>query len=151
MSGTPPFNLMALLAAAQQPGMRGVPASGPIPAQSPVPGFRPPGVGGMPMPQMQQPQDPMAGAAGLGAAMGRMRPTGPGAQPSTSGATMGAAENNGLAGVIAGVQGIQPNADGTFSPPPMPTDIGYGQGGGGGFLDFLTGKMRSLFGPSSVQ
>lgn len=127
-------NLLALL----QSGALG-PGNGPIPAQNPQPGFRAPGTPGMQVPQ-QQPQGmtPQQGMAGLSNALAMFR-NNPGAQPSTSGAIMGAPENDGYGNSIAAIQGLQPNADGTFTPPPMPTDIGYGQGGGGGFFGFLKG------------
>lgn len=115
--------------------------NGPTPQQAMLaPGFRPPGPGpGAPM--MQPPQLPNMGIPGMGM-MGRPV-TG---SPSTSGREMGANENDGLAGAVAGIQGIQPNADGTFSMPQMPTDIGSGQGGAGpgSFWSF----MRGLIPPS---
>lgn len=109
---------------------------GPVPQQTLTPGFRAPGLPGVPgMPDPQQQQ----GDGGLGAGMGMLGSALRGykgsGSPSTSGREMGNAENDGLAGAIAGIQGIQQNADGTFSPPPMPTDIGTG-GGGSGLASF---------------
>jgi len=132
-------NLLALL----QSGALG-PGNGPIPAQNPQPGFRAPGTPGMQMPQQQQQggMTPQQGMSGLSNALAMFK-NNPGAQPSTSGATMGAAENNGYGNSISAIQGLQPNADGTFTPPPMPTDIGYGQGGGGG--GFFSNLFKGLF------
>jgi hypothetical protein len=122
-----PPNIMALL----QGAMSGNPLTGPVPQQNLTPGFRAPGAPGslgfLPRPQMPTPQIPT---------MGMRAPPAP-VQPSTSGATMPAAENDGLGGAIAGIQGIKPNADGSFTPPPMPTDIGSGQGVPGSFWNWL--------------
>jgi hypothetical protein len=128
-------NIMALL----QGAMSGNPLAGPIPPQNLTPGFRAPGTPG-PMGFARPPQQQTPSIPGMGLHL----PQTTGMQPSTSGAEMGAAENDGLASAIAGVQGIQPNPDGTFSPPPMPTDIGSGQGGGS-FSDWLK-KMFGNFG-----
>jgi hypothetical protein len=115
---------------------------GPTPQQQMLPpGFRPPGPApGAPMggpPQGQQMGVPgMGGMGGMGALAGMFGP-----RPSTSGAEMGAAENNGLAAAVSGIAGIQPNAAGGFTPPLMPTDIGSGGGGmgGGSFMSWLRG------------
>lgn len=146
MSGTPPFNLMALLAAAQQPGMRGMPAGGPIPAQNPTPGFRPPGAGGVPMPQMQPQQNPMAQAGGLGAAMARMPPRADAGIPGSAQAAQNAVNANGTV-MFDPASGLNttPGLTGGLDPSTLGA---AGQGASPGFLDFLTGKMRSLFGPS---
>lgn len=115
--------------------------TGPVPAQQMLPpGFRPPGPGG---------GAPMAGPQGMpmGGIPGFSMPKlagGPGMKPSTSGAEMGAAENDGLGNSIAKIQALQPGAHGTFAPPPMPTDVGSGQGGGS-FLDWLSKIKTGLF------
>lgn len=108
--------------------------NGPVGPQPLVSGFRPPGpAAGAPM--MQPPGQPQLGipSMGLGKLPGGIR-------PSTSGAVMGEAENNGLAGAVSGIQGLKPNPDGTWPQPPMPTDIGSG-GGGSNWPDWL----RKLF------
>lgn len=135
-----PFNLMALLQAAQQPGMRGMgPGVGPIPAQNPTPGFRAPGAGGMPMPQMQQQPNPMAQVPGLGAALSRMQPGVP---------TVPGGLGNGGAQVPGGITGA---TAGGYSFPGAP--VGQDPSAAmaqPGFMDFLTGKLRSLFGPTTA-
>jgi hypothetical protein len=114
---------------------------GPTPPQQMLPpGFRPPGPApGAPMsgpPQGQQMGIPGMGG-GMGALMGMFGPS-----ASTSGAEMGAKENDGLAGAVSGIAGINPNPAGGFTPPIMPTDIGSGGGGGmmgGNFMSWLKG------------
>lgn len=118
---------------------------GPTPQQQMLPpGFRPPGPGpGAPMmspPQMQMPQ---FGIPGMGL-MGPRKPDVAGS-PSTTGAIMGASENDGLAGAVAGIQGLTPNSDGVWDQPPMPTDIGYGGGGQpGGFSTWWARNFGGL-------
>lgn len=109
---------------------------GPVPQQP----MLPPGFHASPMPNappiMQQ-----GGGGGaipaMGAGMGMLGMLGP--RPSTSGAEMGAKENDGLGAAVAGIGGLQPNAAGGFTPPIMPTDIGSGQGGS--FMSWLS-KLR---------
>lgn len=123
-----------------RPDPRMAPPPGPLPHVQLPPGFRPPGLmGGPPGMGMQQPMlDPMAGMGMLGMGLGMMGM--PGANPN------GMPEDEKLGGSVAGINALQPQADGTFAPPPMPTDIGYGQGGdGGGFFEWLKRNARGLF------
>jgi hypothetical protein len=114
---------------------------GPTPQQQMLPpGFRPPAPVGAP-PMGGQPQGQQMGIPGMGG-MGALAGMFGGMQPSTSGAEMGAKENNGLAGAVSGIQGLMPGAGGMFAQPPMPTDIGSGGGGGmmgGNFMSWLKG------------
>lgn len=111
----------------------GVP--GPVGPVQMTPGFRPPG----PMPGMASPvmpATPMPGG-GIPGFLGFGLPKkSAGAQPEANG---GMPEDEGLGRAVAGIQGLQPGPDGQFMQPPMPTNIGSGQGGGGSFMNFLRG------------
>jgi hypothetical protein len=102
--------------------------------------FRPPqGMGGMQAPGMQAPQMGGGGDGGLGAGMQGLGmglanwKRGGGINPN------GMPEDGSFGSAVAGINAIQPGANGQFAPPPMPTDIGYGQGGGGSFGNWLRG------------
>lgn len=113
-------NLLQLLMAGQA-GQGGPTASGPIPAQNPTPGFRPPAAMGMAMPGMPQQNDStLAGGLGmLSGALAGMQPgkggiAGTGVTPGTMGSgTPG--PNGGMP--IGGIPGV-PTADGSI--PGMP-------------------------------
>jgi hypothetical protein len=114
---------------------------GPVPQQQ----MLPPGFHASPMPnappmggQQGGGQMGIPGMGGMGGLMGMFGPN-----PSTSGAEMGAKENDGLGAAVSGIAGIQPNAAGGFTPPIMPTDIG--SGGGGGFMSWLSKLRGGLF------
>jgi hypothetical protein len=110
---------------------------GPTPQQQMLPpGFRPPAPVGAP-PMGGQPQGGQMGIpsmGGMGSLAGMFGP-----RPSTSGAEMGAAENDGLGAAVAGIANIPQNAAGGYDQPPMPTDIGSGMGGGGNFMSWFRG------------
>lgn len=96
------------------------------------PGFRPPGQAAAP--PLMPPQGMGMGIPNLAGLAGM---AGKGMRPSTSGMEMPASENDGLAGAVAGIGALKPNADGTWAQPRMPTDIG--SGGGGSFMSWLRG------------
>lgn len=113
---------------------------GPTPPQQMLPpGFRAPAPVSAPPMGGQQGGGQMGvpGMGGMGGLAGLLG----GMSPSTSGAEMGAAENNGLGAAVAGIAGIPQNAASGFDQPPMPTDIGSGGGGmmGGNFMSWLKG------------
>ena len=109
--------------------------------------FKPP-QGGMQMAGMGQPQQApgMNVAKGIGA-LGDMMS---GWQPGVTGKDeQGAVGPGGLSGAVSGVNALKPDANGVWQPPPMPTDIGYGQGGGGsslGMPDFFSGSWMPKLG-----
>lgn len=137
--GTPaatslPMLLRQQMMAGQAPG----PLPGPTALQQAqlTPGFHAGGgMGGMGMQQPQQQpgfsmQDGMNGlSAGL-SAYGKANPGQPNA---------GMPEDAKLGGAVAGINALQPGADGQFAQPTMPTDIG--SGGGGGMLSNLWQKL----------
>lgn len=86
--------------------------------------FRPPQAMGMQAPNMPQtPGFNMGdGLAGLGMGLAAFRPTG-GLNPN------GMPEDQNLGTAVAGINALKPDANGVWQQPPMPTDIGSGQGG----------------------
>lgn len=115
---------------------------GPVAPQAMLPpGFRPPGPApGAQLLQQPQQQMGMPGMGGMGMMRGMLAG---GPNPSTTGATMGNAENNGLGAAVSGIGALTPNPDGTWPQPQMPTNIGAGGGGGmggpGSFMSWLKG------------
>lgn len=107
---------------------------GPVAPQQLTPGFRAPPTGGAPgiAPQQQgmPGMDPSA-MAGLAGAMMRKGGLNPNGMP----------EDQNLGGSVAAIDALKPNADGTFTPPPMPTDIGSGGGGDMGWLGRMIGRL----------
>jgi hypothetical protein len=105
--------------------------------------FRPPQMmgGGGGVPGMQAPQQGGGGMGGLGAGLGGL--AGMGLNHMMNGGSnvneQGAVGPGGLAGAVSSIGALQPGPGGQFLPPPMPTDIG--SGGGGGFGSW----MSSLF------
>lgn len=96
----------------------------------PPPLMGPPNLGGMGMPSGDAPGFNVgSGLAALGDGLAGWKP---------AGAPKGMPEDEKLGAAVAGINALQPGPDGKFAPPPMPTDIGSGQGGRG-WLDFLTG------------
>lgn len=103
----------------------------PMPLQS---GFRaPPAMSMGAMPGMAQPQlqqqpgfNVADGAAMLSKGLaGFKMPKG--------GGNAGMPEDQNLGNSVSAINALQRDANGQFAPPPMPTDIGSGQGGGGPF------------------
>jgi hypothetical protein len=82
------------------------------------------------------------GIAALGEGLSGWKPGGAGKDE------QGAVGPGGLAGAVSGIAGLKPDANGVWQQPPMPTDIGYGQGGGGPLTmqDFFSGKWLPSFG-----
>jgi hypothetical protein len=113
--------------------------------------FKPPQPMGMPGMQQQRQQTPgfnIGGAIGaLGAGLDGWKPGGV-----TGKDEQGAVGPGGLSGAVSGIGGLKPDANGVWQQPPMPTDIGYGQGGGGNaggplsMQDFWSGKWLPSLG-----
>jgi hypothetical protein len=100
--------------------------------------FRPPQAMGMQAPGMQAPQQG-GGDGGLGAGMAGL---GMGLANWKSGGGIGeqgAVGPGGLAGAVSSIGALKPDANGVWQQPPMPTDIGFGQGGGSSFGNWLRG------------
>lgn len=102
--------------------------------------FRPPQAMGMQAPGMgmQAPQqgggaDGLgAGMAGLGMGLGMLGKMGGG-----NISEQGAVGPGGLAGAVSSIDALKPGANGQWAQPAMPTNIGYGQGGGNDFWSWL--------------
>lgn len=109
--------------------------------------FRPPqtmgGGGGM---GMQAPQ--MGGGMGIGEGLAGLSQGLANWKPGSNINEQGAVGPGGLAGAVSSIDALKPDANGVWQQPKMPTDIGYGQGGGGGLgmPDFLTGAWRGITG-----
>jgi hypothetical protein len=71
---------------------------------------------------------------GLGAQL--FKGSGVSNQPETSAVGPG-----GLSGAVSGIDALKPDANGVWAQPTMPTDIGYGQGGGGWFGNLFGGGL----------
>ena len=108
--------------------------------------FKPPQPMSMGGGQQQRPQQPGfnvgQGIAALGAGLDAWKPGGAVRDES------GAVGPGGLSGAVTGVNALKPDANGVWQPPPMPTNIGYGQGGGGGLSmpDFFSGSWLPKLG-----
>lgn len=99
--------------------------AGPVPQVDLPSGFRPPGLMGGAAPTPPQTPGMQFGMPSMGGmGMGMKSPIKTGIDE------QGAVGKGGLSGAVKGVEGLQPDANGNWQQPPMPTDIGSGQGGG---------------------